>query len=140
MPRWCVRIRRSVYLIVGSSQNRAMTDPRVKSLLGILAAGSLLVSSAASATSSSQPQQVNPWAALAALSGGPPAAAVCGSSARKLPGGGCELPTMPASAPPPGGYGVTPLLLGLAAIASAAGFWFAVEGKNYPLTKPVSPD
>jgi len=47
---------------------------------------------------------------------------------------------MPASARPPAGYGVAPLLLGLAAIASAAGFWFAVEGKNYPLTKPVSPD
>ena len=47
---------------------------------------------------------------------------------------------MPASKPPAAGYGVTPLLLGLAAIASAAGFWFAVEGKNYPLTKPVSPD
>ena len=117
-----------------------MTDARMKALVASLAAGSLLVSSETSAASTSQPQQVNPWAALAALSGGPPAAAVCGSSARKLPGGGCELPTMPASAPPPAGYGVTPLLLGLAAIASAAGFWFAVEGKNYPLTKPVSPD
>lgn len=47
---------------------------------------------------------------------------------------------MPASKPLAAGYGVTPLLLGLAAIASAAGFWFAVDGKNYPLTKPVSPD
>ena len=35
---------------------------------------------------------------------------------------------------------VAPLLLGLAAIASAAGFWFAVEGKNYRLRTPVSPD
>ena len=118
-----------------------MTDPRVKSLLAVLAAGSLLFGSEASAAASaSQPQQVNPWAALAALSGGPPAAAVCGSSARKVQASGCELPMTPASTPPAAGYGVTPLLLGLAAIASAAGFWFAVEGKNYPLTKPVSPD
>jgi hypothetical protein len=117
-----------------------MTDARMKAFVASLAAGCLLVGSEASAASASQPKQVNPWAALAALSGGPPAAAVCVNPAKKLLGGGCELPMMPASKPPPAGYGVTPLLLGLAAIASAAGFWFAVEGKNYPLTKPVSPD
>jgi len=118
-----------------------MTDARIKAFVVSFAAGYLLVGSEASAAASaSQPQQVNPWAALAALSGGPPAAAVCGNTAKKLPGGGCELPMMPAATPAAAGYGVTPLLLGLAAIASAAGFWFAVEGKNYPLTKPVSPD
>lgn len=126
-----------------------MTAGPSRCIVGIVAAGSLLVSSSACATGAFQSQQVSPWAALAALSGGAPAAAMCGSSQKNLAqptGSGCLLPTIPASPASTSsmtqsaGYGVTPLLLGLAAIASAVGFWFAVDDNHYRRTTPVSPD
>lgn len=131
---------------------------RWKCFVGVMVSGSLLVgSTAASATASvSAPQQISPWATLTLLAGGAPAAAVCGAAATAAAAQtaptGCVLPAVDvpppapvASAPPPpplpppaAGYGVTPLLLGLVAIAAAVGFWFAVKGNGHN-NAPISP-
>jgi hypothetical protein len=136
-----------------------MAGMRLKYLTGFLVTGSLLVSStvSAAATSVSPTPQVSPWATLSALSGGAPAAAVCGAAATAAAAaqapGGCVLPVVDAPPPPPvasappppplpvpaAGYGVTPLLLGLVAIAAAVGFWAAVKGNGHHTTTPVSP-
>lgn len=135
-----------------------MAGMRLKVFTGISVAGSMLVSSTAAAATTSVPAalQISPWATLTLLSGGAPAAAVCGAAATTAAAQaaptGCVLPavdTAPppvASAPPPPplpppatGYGVTPLLLGLVAIAAAVGFWFAVKGNGHHNVTPVSP-
>src|SRR5689334_7336449 len=132
-----------------------MAGLRLKSVVGIMVSGSLLVGSTAAAAAPSVPAtaQISPWATLTALTGGAPAAAVCGAAAtaaaQPAPSGGCVLPAVdappPAPAasvlpppPPPAGYGVTPLLFGLVAIAAAVGFWFAVKGGSHHNT-PISP-
>jgi len=91
-------------------------------------------------------QQIDPWAALSALSGAAPAAALCGAAATAAamqPAPGCVLPVVDAappvvqSAPPPptpvppvepvgGGFGISPLLLGLGALAAGALIYFLV--------------
>jgi hypothetical protein len=116
-------------------------------VIGCVVGGSMLISStvAAAAGSSHAAQQINPWATLTVLTGGAPAAAVCGAAvaaAAAQPATGCVLPVMDAppvapvaEAPPPvapvvpaaTAYGISPLLLGLVAIAAAAGFYFAVK-------------
>jgi hypothetical protein len=119
-----------------------MRTLRSKPFVGILAAGSLLVSStgAVAAPTSSAPPQISPWAALTALSGGAPAAALCGAAAvaAAQPGPGCVLPVAdavpvaqpPAPVPVPpveptgGGLGIDPLLLALGALAAGALIYF----------------
>ena len=126
---------------------RALRSP----LVGMLVAGSLMVSSTAAvaATTASTVPQVSPWATLTALSGGAPAAALCGAAAvaaaaQTAPG--CVLPVQdvaaPAAVPPPapvpvppvepvgGGLGVNPLLLGLGALALGALIYFLVRNHH----------
>lgn len=127
---------------------RALRSP----LVGVLVAGSLMVSSTAAvaATTASAVPQVSPWATLTALSGGAPAAALCGAAAvaaaaQTAPG--CVLPVQdvappPVAAAPPapvpvppvepvgGGLGVNPLLLGLGALALGALIYFLVRNHH----------
>ena len=113
--------------------------------VGMLVAGSLMVSSTAAvaATTASAVPQVNPWATLTALSGGAPAAALCGAAvaaAAAQPAAGCVLPVNDAAPPTPvpvppvepvgGGFGVSPLLLGLGALALGALIYFLVRNNN----------
>ena len=119
--------------------------------VGMLVAGSLMVSSTAAvaATTASAVRQVNPWATLTALSGGAPAAALCGAAvaaAAAQPAAGCVLPVNDAAPPPVagpptpvpvppvepvgGGFGVSPLLLGLGALALGALIYFLVRNNN----------
>ena len=123
---------------------------RSSPLIGVLVAGSLLVSStgAAAATTASVPQ-VNPWAALTAMSGGASAAALCGAAAvaaaAQTAAPGCVLPVVDApvvavNTPPPtpvpvppvdpvgGTFGFNPLLLALGALAAGALIYFLVKG------------
>lgn len=126
-----------------------MPSVRKNPIFGVLAAGSLLVSStgAAAASTANAVPQVNPWAALTALSGGAPAAAICGAAAvaaaaQAAPG--CVLPVVDAvpvaqATPPPtpvpvppvepigGGFGFSPLLLALGALAAGALLYFALN-------------
>jgi hypothetical protein len=122
----------------------------MRTLVGVLVAGSLMVSStgAVAASTASAVPQVSPWATLTALSGGAPAAALCGAAAvaaaaQTAPG--CVLPVVdaaPVAAGPPtpvpvppvepvgGGLGISPLLLGLGAIALGALIYFLVRNNN----------
>ena len=131
-----------------------MAKLRLKAVVAILAAGSVFFSSTAiAATSVGASQQVNPWGVLEALSGGAPTVAVCGGtavSAAAQTAPGCVLPVTDAPPPPPqaaappppveaaGGYGITPLLLGLLALAAGIGFLFLVNGHHHH-TVPISP-
>ena len=130
-----------------------MASTRFRGVVGFLVAGSLVFSStgAAAAGTLLAPQQIGPWAALTALTGGAPAAALCGSAAvaaaAQTPGTGCVLPVVDTpppvaqSAPPPpipvppvegpaAGFGVSPLLLALAAVAAGVGLYFLLK-KNH---------
>ena len=126
-----------------------MASSRFMGAIGFLVAGSMLVSSTgAAATSLPVTQQISPWAALTALTGGAPGAALCGSAAvaaaAQAPAAGCVLPVVDqpppvaTSAPPPPvpvppveaageGFGVSPLLLALAAVAAGVGIYFLVR-------------
>src|SRR4029079_7694293 len=108
-----------------------MVIHRLKGILGVVAAGSFLVSSTAAVASTPAPvQQVDPWAVLTAMSSGAPAAAMCGAAAAAATAHaprGCVLPvvgappapvqTVEAVPPPPppleaaAGGGISPLLL-----------------------------
>ena len=129
-----------------------MLRMRRNPILGALVAGSLFVSStgAAAASTANAVPQVNPWAALTAMSGGAPAAAICGAAAvaaaaQAAPG--CVLPVVDAApvaqvTPPPtpvpvppvepigGGFGFSPLLLALGALAAGALLYFALNGSD----------
>jgi hypothetical protein len=131
-----------------------------KEFIGALAASALFFSSTAvaAAGNAGAPQQISPWAALTVLSGGAPAAAVCGAAAvtaaQPAPTG-CVLPVMDAppppqaSAPPPpmplpvepaaAGYGISPLLASLAAVALGVGLFFLVKGHHHGNAQPNSP-
>jgi hypothetical protein len=133
-----------------------MASLMFKGLVGVIAGTSLFVSSTAAvaAVNSAPVQQVNPWAALAVMSGSAPAAVLCGSSAAVAAaasaaaqaGPGCVLPVIdtPVAAAPPvseppapipvppvetvgGGFGVSPLLLALAAVAAGVGIYLLVR-------------
>lgn len=124
----------------------------MRRIAGILAAGSLMFSStgalAATALPSTQP---DPWAVLSVMSGGASAVAICGAAAAAAaaaqPAAGCVLPQVDvvppvAQAGPPqpvpvppvepvgGGLGISPLLLGLAAIAGGIGLYLILHKKN----------
>ena len=130
-----------------------MTIHRLKGILGVVAAGSFMLSSTAAVALTPAPaQQVDPWAVLTAMSGGAPAAAMCGAAAAAAASaqapGGCVLPVVDApppvpvteAVPPPpppveAGGGISPLLLGLLAIAAGIGIFLAVNnngGSNSP--------
>ena len=121
--------------------------------IGALIAGSILFSStaAAAATANVPVTQPDPWAVLSVMSGGASAAAMCGAAAAAVtaaqPVAGCVLPQVDAAPPiaqnpppqpipvPPvepmgGGLGISPLLLGLAAIAAGIGLYLVLHGKG----------
>ena len=123
--------------------------------VGVIIGSSLLISStgAVAAANPASVQQVNPWAALAVMSGSAPAAVLCGSAAvtaaaaaaaaAAQPTTGCVLPavdaapvaaaepTAPIPVPPVetvgGGFGVSPLLLGLAAVLLGVGAYLLIR-------------
>jgi hypothetical protein len=122
-----------------------MASHGLKGVIGAFVAGSLMFSSTAAMASTSTPvQQVDPWAVLTAMSGGAPAAAMCGAAAvaaaAQTPTG-CVLPVLDAAPVPPppepapippvaaesGGLGISPLILGLLAIAAGVGIYLAVR-------------
>ena len=121
--------------------------------IGVLVAGSMMFSStAAVAATAPSSTQYDPWAVLSVMSGGASAAAVCGVAAAAAataaqPAGGCVLPQVdvvppPAQTAPPqpipvppvegpaGGLGISPLLLGLAAIAAALGLYLLLHNNH----------
>jgi hypothetical protein len=126
---------------------------RVKGVVGALVAGSLLFSSSAALAAPAPAPQADPWAVLTAMSGGAPAAAMCGSAAAASsaqPMGGCVLPVIDApppvaEAPPPPlapvvtseGAGISPILIGLLAIAAGVGIYFALRNNNNHSNSPA---
>ena len=127
-----------------------MAGSRLTGFVALIASGSLFLSSTAAQAADSIPsQQINPWATLTLLTGGAPAAAVCGAgavaAAALQPTTGCVLPVMdtppPVPPPPPApvppvaaagpGYGITPLLAGLVAIAAGIGLFLLVKNHHH---------
>lgn len=127
-----------------------MASSRFRGVVGFLVAGSMVFCSTAAAASTPVPQHVAPWAALTALTGGAPAAALCGSAAvvnAQTTAPGCVLPAVDVappvaqSAPPPpipvppvegpaAGFGVSPILLALAAVVAGVGLYFLLKKKS----------
>lgn len=132
-----------------------MSSVKLKGLVAIVAASSLMVSTTAFAASAPPVATApsNPWAALSMMSGATSAAAMCGSaatlaaSAGAVAQGGCVLPQVDAAPPvassapprpipvPPveplgGGFFFDPLLAGLAAVAVGALLYFLVIKKK----------
>jgi hypothetical protein len=134
-----------------------MAGLRYGKLVGVVIATSMFVSStgAVAATSPAPSAQISPWAALAALSGGAPSAVLCGgaaaaAAAAQTAAPGCVLPAVDNPAPvteaappqpipvppvePAGGglgLGMSPLLLGLAAVAAGVALYFALHHKHH---------
>ena len=127
-------------------------------VVSLCAAGSLAFgSTAASAAATVAIPQASPWAVLTAMSSGAPAAIMCGTaasaSASQAPAGGCVLPALDpvAAAPaapaapavpvavaaPAGGAGISPLLLGLLAIAAGVGIFAAAGGGGNKANSPA---
>ena len=122
-----------------------MASRGLKTIIGAVTAGSLMLSStAAIASAPARAAQVDPWAVLTAMSSGAPAAAMCGTAAAATSAqapGGCVLPVMDAAPPPAvqtaevvplapveaGGGGFNPLILALLAIAAGVGIFLAVN-------------
>jgi len=120
----------------------------VRGVVGAIVAGSLLfsLSIALAAPTSTPAPQADPWAVLTAMSGGAPAAAMCGSAAAASSAqvaGGCVLPVLdaaPPPVPPPPpvapvvtgeGAGISPILIGLLAIAAGVGLYFALRNNGH---------
>jgi hypothetical protein len=128
-----------------------------KRLVGFLVAGSMVFcSTGALAASPSQPvTQADPWAVLSVMSGGASAAAACGAAAvaaaAAQPATGCVLPQVDVAAPAPppptpipaapveetGGWGISPLLLGLAAIAAGVALYFILHKHHHHANSPA---
>jgi hypothetical protein len=124
-----------------------MASMGLKRVIGVFVAGSMMMSStAAMATTATPTQQVDPWAVLSAMSSGAPAAAMCGAAATAAAAQaptGCVLPVMDAVPPPPPqapppplpvaaeGGGISPLLLGLLALAAGVGIYLAVHNSGH---------
>jgi hypothetical protein len=121
---------------------------RFRGLFGAVIAGSLIFSSTGVVAAAAAPTyQPDPWAVLSVMSGGASAVAVCGAAAAaataQAPAGGCVLPQVDAPPPvaqnappqpipvPPaeaigsGGFGFSPILIGLVAIVAGVGAYFA---------------
>jgi hypothetical protein len=137
-----------------------MGSLRSSKFVGVLIAGSLLVSStgAVAASSAAPAPQINPWAALTAMTGGAPAAALCGAAAvaaaAQAPGTACVLPVQDAAPPvaqsappapipvPPveaagGGLAFDPLLLALGVLAAGALAYFLLRKKHNNANSPA---
>ena len=124
-----------------------MASNGLKRAIGMFVAGSLMMSSTAAMASTATPtQQVDPWAVLSAMSSGAPAAAMCGAAAATAAAQaptGCVLPVMDAVPPPPpqapppplpvaaAGGGISPLILGLLAVAAGVGIYLAVHNNGH---------
>ena len=127
-----------------------MAGSRHRVVIGALIAGSMIFSStgAIAATAPPATTQADPWAVLSVMSGGASAAAVCGAAAAAAaavqPAAGCVLPQVDAApvAAQPGppqpipvppvepasaGLGISPLLLGLAAIAAGVALFLVLR-------------
>lgn len=133
-----------------------MVSSGFKSVFGACIAGSLMFSSTAALASAPAPQ-VDPWAVLSAMSGGAPAAAMCGSAAAATAAatatqapGGCVLPVVDAAPPPvaaavppppmvaeSAGAGISPLLLGLLAVAAGVGLYLALHNSGHHANSPA---
>lgn len=136
-----------------------MTGSAYKRLTGVGVAASLLFGSTG-AVAAAQPvasTQVDPWAVLSVMSGGASAVAMCGAAAAaaaaQAPPAGCVLPAIdtpppvavnappqpipiPPVEPASAGLGISPLLLGLLAVAAGVGLYFALHHSH---KRPNSP-
>ena len=131
-----------------------------RKLSGALVAFALITSStgAVAASTPSAPSSISPLVALSALASessrvalcGAAAAAAAGAAAAQAAAQGCVLPVVdqaapmavgealppPPMAPPPvaplasEGFGISPLLLGLVAIAAGVGLYFLLKKKK----------
>jgi hypothetical protein len=126
---------------------------RYRGAVGLAIAGSMLFSSTVAVAEAAPPStQPDPWAVLSVMSGGASAAALCGMAAAAAvtaaqPAAGCVLPQIDVPPPvaqtappqpipvPPvegaGGAGISPLLLGLLALAGAVGLYFALRHHHH---------
>jgi hypothetical protein len=126
---------------------------RYRGAIGLAIAGSMLFSSTVAVAEAAPPStQPDPWAVLSVMSGGAPAAALCGVAAAAAvtaaqPAAGCVLPQIDVPPPvaqtappqpipvPPvegaAGAGISPLLLGLLALAGAVGLYFALRHHHH---------
>ena len=136
-----------------------MAGLRKSGVIGAMIAGSMIFSSTgAIAESAPASTQYDPWAVLSVMSGGASAAAVCGVAAAAAvtaqPAAGCVLPQVdvvapPAQSAPPqpipvppvegpaAGLGISPLLLGLAAIAAALGLYLLLHNNHHHANSPA---
>jgi hypothetical protein len=129
-----------------------MAGLQYRKVIGVLIAGSMVFSStgAIAAAAPAPVTQPDPWAVLSFMSGGASAAAVCGAAAAAAaaaqPAAGCVLPQVdvaaPAAAPPApvpvppvepasAGLGISPLLIGLAAIAAGVALFFVLRHHHH---------
>jgi hypothetical protein len=122
-------------------------------LVGMLVAGAMMfTSTAAFASAGPAPAKASPWVVLAGMSGGAPASALCGSAAVAAAAAaqgaapGCVLPvvdqpvagvaTQPSlMAVPPvetagPGVGLSPMLIGLAALALGTVLYFVLRNNG----------
>jgi hypothetical protein len=130
-----------------------MAVTHARGVIGALIAGSMIFSStgAIAAVTPAPAPQADPWAVLSVMSGGASAVAVCGAAAAAAaaaqPAPGCVLPQVDVAPPPPttagalpqqpipvppvepagAGLGISPLLIGLAALAAGIGLYFALR-------------
>jgi hypothetical protein len=126
---------------------------RYRGAVGLAIAGSMLFSSTVAVAEAAPPStQPDPWAVLSVMSGGASAAALCGMAAAAAvtaaqPAAGCVLPQIDVPPPvaqtappqpipvPPvegaAGAGISPLLLGLLALAGAVGLYFALRHHHH---------
>ena len=135
-----------------------MAGSRYRAGIGALIAGSLVFSSTGALAAAAPPvAQADPWAVLSAMSGGASAAAVCGAAAAAAaaavqPAAGCVLPqidVVPATTAPPApipvppvepassGLGISPLLLGLAAVAAGVALYLLLHKKHHSANSPA---
>ena len=108
--------------------------------IGALIAGSLVFSSTgAIAAAAPRPAQPDPWAVLSVMSGGAAAASVCGTAdsagcafAQDVPAQSEPPPPIPVPPvePASSGLGISPLLLGLIAVAVAVGAYLVLHKKH----------
>ena len=124
-----------------------MARTAVRVVIGALISGSMVLSSTVAVAATTSVQQPSPWAVRAAMSGGAPAATICGAAAAAAQGapGGCVLPALDAApppavaepapvppvAPPSAGLGISPVLLGLIALAAGIGIYLAVHNNGH---------
>ena len=132
---------------------------RFRGAIGLAIAGSMIFSSTGAVAAASAPStQPDPWAVLSVMSGGASAAAVCGIAAAAAvaaqPAAGCVLPQIDVPPPvaqtappqpipvapvegPAAGVGISPLLLGLLALAGAVGLYFLLRHHHHHPNSPA---